>query len=176
MSSFSLFIGVMIEDSIKWASQKDKATTILLTIVISQIVFFAAFLLFEYYYTDRQQIWASAYFSLSVFITSISFLLLTGLISDFRKDLANITGRRLAIVVLLVVACATVVGKAFGVSVRDAKGVSQQITIRDRTNKESIFENAKIVMILSHHIIFNHDGRVYTFPSADVTQITSGKR
>ncbi len=60
------------------------------------------------------------------------------------------------------------VGVAHGFYVKD---VSKQVS--EITTKKETFKDAKIVLMLSHHIVFISGGRVVTIPAADLVELVS---
>lgn len=68
---------------------------------------------------------------------------------------------------LLVLALGTF-GATFGYYVKDVSKDFAQITTKNET-----FENAKIVVMLSHHLAFFSERRVIVIPAADLVKITA---
>jgi hypothetical protein len=70
--------------------------------------------------------------------------------------------------VSVLVTALTAFGVTFGYCVKDVSKDFNQITTKNET-----FENAKIIVMLSHHLAFFSERRVIVIPAADLVKITA---
>lgn len=69
-----------------------------------------------------------------------------------------------------------VFGCCRGLYVKTSKDSLVEIIARDKGNIETIYRESKIIMMLSHHAIFQNSDNVVVIPASDVVKITAGSK
>ncbi|SEM37141.1 hypothetical protein SAMN04515666_110169 [Bosea lupini] len=67
-------------------------------------------------------------------------------------------------------------GVCRGLYVKTSKESFVEILARDKGNVETLYKNSKIIMMLSHHAIFQTSDSIIVIPASDVVRITAGSK
>ena len=107
-------------------------------------------------------------------LSSFSSLILILIIGAIIRDLDALKAGEFGAIYRTVVLFAFSMGffgATFGHYVKDVSKDFSEIT-----SKNGTYDNAKVVMLLSHHVVFFSNGSVITIPTGDVVKITTSAK
>lgn len=118
-------------------------------------------------------------FEIFYFLSGIGLIFLVFMTALNANDLKN---KRRVTVYLGILNSSVALGVIFfigltvGYGVKSNKEYRYEITIKDKSNTESVLNKTKIVMILSHHAILLMEDKTIIIPTADIVRISSSRK
>lgn len=107
---------------------------------------------------------------------ALSALTLIYMIADYWKQIRIenrfTSNQNFAIAVFFIITI-QLLGLSYGYRLKSQNKDLKQIHLKDKSNVEYVFPNSKIVIFLSHHVVFEADKKIHVVPSADVIRISS---
>lgn len=166
------FIGGL-SDYIKLMQLKGKLKLVIIAVIFVFIVVFYGFLAYEQYKSGNKTPFISELFNM---LLALSILILVSMSVDYWvqiRDENRTTQNQNFAVGIFVIISIYLLGVSYAFKVKSDTRNLKEIIIKDKSNIESVFKKTKIVIFLSHHVIFESDKKIYVVPSTDIVRISS---
>lgn len=162
-----------ISDYINLIQSSGRVRILWIAAIILSIVFWFGVPAYEHFKAGRKddvisEIANTA--SLLMFFITVYFVV------DYAQQIRNegrMTHNQTFAVITFSLIFVFLLGVSYGLNVKKDKTSLKEIITKDKSNSESTYKEAIIIMILSHHTAFQANGRSIIVPSGDVVRISS---
>lgn len=169
------FISSFAQDAVIIITSNSVAKRISIAIAVAGI--FLVFGIPAYYHYksgDTDGLWREVFHIIVALLFIIIILVISEIMKNF-KEKQDISFHMIITFITLIIIFLSGLGLSYGFRVRADMRSFHDIVTKDRSNFEQTYKRSKLIMILSHHTIFELDGKVNIIQSADITRISSSK-
>lgn len=165
----------LLQDGLVIYNSSGKYRIISIFIVIFGLaILFSIQLLPQYYAGNFSGIIKSVYLLFASIMIIISVVIITNHFNKIKSGNAILSSMS-SWEASLIIGTVYILGYSYGFYIKGSNDKLHDIVVKDKSNFKTIYDNSNIILILSHHAIFEQGINVIVIPTADIVRIRTSK-